>query len=358
MKRISWAAVLLLVVGTASIAAAPPETTLGGIALGDKYQTISKRFPMLPAFKSLEEVPQPYPLNVLDKEPARIVESPSLNLVIYLNRKTAQVKALVTFEATGSAPQQFETGGGLRVGDSMQTARLLYGDPVKVSSYVYYYPSKTKIEEKIYYYQNLCLHTKVKDTSEVITSIVLGKYLVDKTLLASKQPITLKESLPIPRKTVTAIVPRTNTAASGQRKVGQTKVTPIVESVPPTAKKNWKWFKVKGKPPLAVMVTESVQVTPEETLKPVTPKKPKPVVKKPEVLVEQKIEVAERVVELSPEFKTLILQQQWKYKIRFNEKTQELVMTFRMTRNSLDELTATPEGKPYKDLLDNLFLQF
>jgi hypothetical protein len=131
------------------------------------------------------------------------------------------------------------------------------------------------------------------------------------------------------------------------------------EPVKKAARWSFRKPKEKTQPVVVVVPTPEVTVTPTIVRLP-TPAKPvkkQAVAKKQEVLVEQKIEVSERVTDVSSEFKALIQHPDWRFKVRYDEKTSELVVTFRMTRASLDALIATPEGKPYAQVLEGLFSQ-
>ncbi|MEK7499826.1 MAG: hypothetical protein AAB649_04435, partial [Patescibacteria group bacterium] len=144
------------------------ETSLGGISLGEKYTAVKAKNTFLPLLKDTETGSLPYPINVLDTAAVKVITHPSVNLALFVDIKTSKIKALSTYEASASAPQEFETGAGLRVGDSVQSMRLLYGDALKASSYAYFTSPKNKTEAKIYYYPNLCVHTRSKDTAEIV----------------------------------------------------------------------------------------------------------------------------------------------------------------------------------------------
>ncbi len=354
--RKSFFCVVVCVGLVAAVHAAAPEKTLGTVSLGDPYKNVRAKNPFLPSNKDLEPALLPYPQNVLDKKPVLMVTHPSLNMVLYVDRKTSKIRALSTFEATGAAPQSFETGAGLRVGDTVQTVRLLYGEPAKISSYVYYFPEKQRVEQRIFYYPDMCLHTATKGTAEVVTGIVLGSYDMGKTLIACQQPLQSKALIPSAQAVVPASEPVVQQSAV---------VMPAGTAAPEVTKKTTKRSFFGGRKKGDDVAVSVVVPTPQAAVTPtvvVLPKQSRPVKKKPtekkeEVLVEQKIEISERVAAVSPEFKALIAQPEWRYKVRYDEKTSELVVTFRMTRASLDALTATPEGKPYAQVLEGLFSQ-
>lgn len=365
---------LLLLCSFSAGAFAAPENSLGGVPLGSKYQDLQKKYSFLFPVKNLEDTTLPFPLSVLNKALYKVAIDPSLNMVIYVDKKTARIKALVTFPPTNMAPQEFETGAGLRVGDSIQTVRLLYGDPAKSSSYVYYFPAKTKVEERIHYYPNMCIYSSVKDAGEVVTSIVLGEYPLDKTLQEINRPVV---SAPV--STNAAIKPPVNepkqmSVTSNASAIEQS----AFETEKAELKSSWKPWRTKVKPRLpevSVEVSAAVAIaTPQSkrstktiqatAVEPGSDPIQRPVRRTPaervpqNVLTVEKVEVAQRVGEVSPEFLALIDQNQWRYRVRYNDKTQELVLTFRMTRPLLDELKATPEGAPYADVLETIFSQF
>ncbi|MBU0580443.1 MAG: hypothetical protein KKA19_04630 [Candidatus Margulisbacteria bacterium] len=368
IKKLIIYSLLIVFLGSAGIAESLlPERSLGGVKLGDNYKEVQKKYKILEAFKSLEEVTLPYPLNVLDKETVFLAQHKSLDLVVFLDKNTTQVKALATFFYREEDTKDYETEAGLRVGDSIIAAKLLYGEPAKISSYVYYYPEKKKVEENIYYYRDLCVHTQISEGVEIITSIVVGKYDLLKTLTAINQPISqikTQETVELSHKKITMEEKIMKDVAKEEVVQKKEKIT------------WWKiWAKKKEKielvEPKAQVVTPPKLEEKEEIVKKEIQKKevkstPKQksiqakttVRKEPEILFGEKIEVAEKVLGVSKEFINLIELQRWRDKIKYEERTGILSVTAKMTREDLDYLKKTPEAAPYAKTLENLFIQF
>lgn len=176
MKKTLW---LLAIVCSFLFAA---ETTLGEVALGDTYQKVTEKHPLLPQWGKLEEVNRPYPLYLQDESPVWLAQSNKQDILFY-STADKKVVAIVTYFNEKEKAPSYETAAGLRCGDGPIEMRLLYGEALGVSEYAYRDENNFDTVRKIYYYPNLCVHTKSQEgLPEFIESIVLANYDVQYVL--------------------------------------------------------------------------------------------------------------------------------------------------------------------------------
>ncbi len=156
------------------------ETILGNINLNDSYSKVLEKYPAYGKFESLEMTHLPYPSYLMDKKtPVYLAETEKLDILFYCS-KEQKVQAIVTYfsdKEKSIDKTVYETSAGLRPGDGQLEMKLLYGDPLDSSEYKYIDENKLETTRRIYYYPNLCLHTRQQaNLPEFIESLVLTEY--------------------------------------------------------------------------------------------------------------------------------------------------------------------------------------
>jgi hypothetical protein len=165
------------------------ETVLGELSLGEPYQIATEKSPLLPPWGKLEEVNRPYPMYLQDESSVWLGQSNKMDMLFYctMDKKITAIAAYFNEKEKSAA---YETSAGLRCGDGPIEMNLLYGDPLGVSEYAYKDENNLETIRKIYYYPNLCIHTKSQEgLPEFIESIVLANYDIQYVLNKKNEPL-------------------------------------------------------------------------------------------------------------------------------------------------------------------------
>ncbi len=173
------------------------ETTLGGISLGDTFDSVIEKYPQYGSWKKLEPVSPPYPAHIMDKNPLYLAQSKDLDIICYFN-ENKRVAAVVVYLYERQDHTVYETSAGLRTGDGPLELKMLYGEPADISEYVYTDENENKVIRRIYYYPDLCIHSsrqigKKEQLPEILESIVLAKYDIKYVLKKKNEAQTHKK---------------------------------------------------------------------------------------------------------------------------------------------------------------------
>jgi hypothetical protein len=166
------------------------EPALGGISLGESYNSIVNKYPFPAKFMNLERGQLPYPLNLEVYSTVYIAQAPKRNIECYLNAEQ-EVIAISVFIADEKDKTLYETDKGLRLMDSLVELKMTYGTPVHISEYAYKdLAFKGTVTRRVYYYPDLCVQTRqYGEAAEVIDTLLVGKYIPE--LVAQKKDIRI-----------------------------------------------------------------------------------------------------------------------------------------------------------------------
>lgn len=168
------------------------ESALGGIKLGEDYQTVLIKYPDFDVWHKLEATTKPYPLTMSNQERVFLAQSSRLDIQCYFNQDK-KVTAIVAYFYEKEDESNYDTSAGLRPGDEIEEMKLLYGEPNATSEYSYVDEDKAYVTRKIYYYPDLCIHTaQYDDNREYIDSIVLGEYSLGKVMAEKDKELSRK----------------------------------------------------------------------------------------------------------------------------------------------------------------------
>lgn len=167
------------------------EISLGGIALGDAYDVVAKKYPFPSQFAELERGQLPYPINLEAKRNVYIAQAKRRNIECYLD-DTQKVIAVSVFVSDMKDTTRYETDKGLRLLDSLIELKMIYGTPLDISEYTYKDAAfREPVTRRIYYYQNLCVQTRqYGNTAEVIDTLLVGRYIPE--LIMQKKDARIK----------------------------------------------------------------------------------------------------------------------------------------------------------------------
>jgi hypothetical protein len=168
---------------------------LGGIALGDSYDSVIIKYPFPQQSTELERVQMPYPLNLQGTRGAYVAQAKRRNIECFMNDEQ-KVIAVSAFLSDDTDLLLYETNKGLRLLDSLVELKLLYGTPVDMSEYTYKdLAFKEPVTRRIYYYQNLCVQTRqYGNVPEVIDSLLIGEYNPEQILAKKDLRINPKKN--------------------------------------------------------------------------------------------------------------------------------------------------------------------
>ena len=168
---------------------------LGGISLGDSYDSVLIKYPFPQQTIDLERVQMPYPLNLQATRGAYVAQAKRRNIECYLNDEH-KIIAVSAFLSDDKDLLLYETDKGLRLLDSLVELKLLYGTPVDMSDYTYKDPAfKEPVTRRIYYYKNLCVQTRqYGEVPEVIDALLVGEYNPEQIIAKKDIRINVKKN--------------------------------------------------------------------------------------------------------------------------------------------------------------------
>lgn len=165
--------------------------SLGGIALGDTYDSIVAKYPFLNKFQDLERGQLPYPLNLEDDSVVYIAQAQRRNIECYLSADQ-KIIAVSVFIVDEKDRTLYETDKGLRLMDSLVELKMTYGTPAHISEYSYRdLAFKGTVTRRVYYFPDLCVQTRqYGEAAEMIDTILIGRYIPE--LVAQKKDVRIR----------------------------------------------------------------------------------------------------------------------------------------------------------------------
>jgi hypothetical protein len=184
VRKIFYFFLLLTACGLAA------ETSLGGIALGETFEAVAKKYPFVGQWGKQELAALPYPLSVGQKKQVYLAQSPDSRIYFYFDefRKVIAVGIFADNEyADGKA---YETSAGLRPTDGLLELKVLYGMPQDISEYDFKDSFGDKITRRMYYYPGMIVQTrKVDALPEQIDNVIVCRYSVEQVLQERNYPL-------------------------------------------------------------------------------------------------------------------------------------------------------------------------
>ncbi|MDR1998200.1 MAG: hypothetical protein LBQ83_07765 [Candidatus Margulisbacteria bacterium] len=166
------------------------ETSIGGVALGDSFDAVLKKYPFLGKWGQQELTGLPYPLNVGQKRQVYLAQEMTSRIYFYFDA-FQKVIAIGLFTANDYADNRvYETSAGLRPTDGLLELKVLYGLPLDITEYDFKDGFGDRVVRRLYYYPDMIVQTrKVNALPEQIDNVIVCQYQLEHVLQEKNYPL-------------------------------------------------------------------------------------------------------------------------------------------------------------------------
>jgi hypothetical protein len=169
---------------------AAEEYSLGGVALGDSFDSVVKKYAFAGRKTAQEKTGLPYPLNVGNKSQVSLVQDRNSRIYFYFD-EYKKVLAVGLFADNEYADNKiYETSAGLRQTDGLLEMKVVYGSPLDISEFDFKDAFGDRVVRRLYYYPDLIIQTRrINNLPEQIDNIIVCKYNMAHVLLEKDSPL-------------------------------------------------------------------------------------------------------------------------------------------------------------------------
>jgi len=166
------------------------EISIGGVALGDTFEAVLKKYPFIGQWGKQELTALPYPLSVGQKQQVYLAQGANSRIYFYFDEYKKVIAVGLFTDNEYADSKVYETSAGLRPTDGLLEMKVLYGMPQDITEYDFKDNFGDKLVRRLYYYPDMIIQTrKINTLPEQIDNVIICKYDLPRVLRERSYPI-------------------------------------------------------------------------------------------------------------------------------------------------------------------------